>query len=356
MVVAVIVNFRTPDLTIDCLRTIAEARNAGDEISVNLVEGGSGDNSAERLMAAIAENGWGHWVNLIIAPRNGGFAYANNVGIAAAFRFDQSPRGIWLLNSDAYLLPGALKPLLDIFDAEPKTGIVGSRLEYPDGRPQRSAFRFPSVISELTDGARSQFLSGLFDHRTVAMPISETLIDADWIAGASMLIRPEVFSSIGYLDDNYFMYFEETDFCRRALDAGWKTRYEPKSRVVHLVGQSSGVTGEQETKKRRPKYWFESRHRYFLTHFGRGKTLLADLLWLFWRACWHVRQVFRIRKNAPGTPHLWIDFLKHCVLFRGFAVPAFTANKDSEQEQREMLDRLDVGKQRVTAARAVGQL
>ena len=356
MVVAIIVNFRTPGLTIDCLRSIAVAREAGDAIRVNLVEGGSGDDSEALLAAAIEENGWGSWVNLIVAPRNGGFAYANNVGIVAAFKSGSPPSGIWLLNSDTYLLPGALKPLQDILDNEPQAGIVGSRLEYPDGKPQHSAFRFPTVISEVVDGARSKALNRWFRDWTVVMPISETLSDAGWTAGASMLIRPEVFTSIGYLDDNYFMYFEETDFCRRALDAGWKTRYEPKSRVVHLVGQSSGVTGEQETKKRRPRYWFESRHRYFLTHFGRFKTLVADLLWLFWRACWHIRQLFRIQKNAPGTPMLWFDFLKHSVLFRGFSIPAFSANKDSRREQIEMLARLEANRQVVSTAQATGPI
>jgi len=336
-VVVVIVNFRTPALTIDCLRSLATEREAGAPIQANVVEGGSGDDSAEILSRAIEDNGWARWVKLIVSPRNGGFAYANNLGISAAFNRGPKPNAIWLLNSDTYILPGALKPLQAILEQYPDAGIVGSRLVYPDGRPQHSAFRFPTLRGELLDGARSTIISCLM-RRSSALPISEELVGAEWIAGASMLIRPEVFSSIGYLDDNYFMYFEETDFCRRALNANWKTMYEPQSRVVHLVGQSSGVTGEQETKKRRPTYWFESRHRYFLTHFGAVSTLLADLCWLFWRACWHFRQCFRREKRAHGTPHLWKDFLRHSVLFKGFSMPAFSGNKDAINERALIIE------------------
>lgn len=355
LVVVVIVNFRTPELTIDCLRSLATERDSGENLRVNLVEGGSGDDSAAILSRAITENGWSSWVELIVSPRNGGFAYANNLGICAALERGAGPSAIWLLNSDTYLLPGALAPLRAVLEKCPDVGMVGSRLVYPDGQPQYSAFRFPTVWSEVLDGARSAFLGRLLVSKSVLLPLSEDLVEVEWIAGASMLIRCEVFSSIGYLDDNYFMYYEETDFCRRALNASWKTMYEPRSRVVHLVGQSSGVTGEQETKKRRPAYWFESRHRYFLTHFGAMLTLVADFGWLFWRACWHVRQWFRINKRSPGTPHLWKDFLRHSVLFKGFSLPAFTDNANAAEERALLILGATAGSRIETRAEAVTQ-
>src|SRR6185312_15227837 len=98
----------------------------------------------------------------------------------------------------------------------------------------------------------------------------------DWVSGACMIVRREVFDSIGLLDDGYFMYFEEVDFCHRAQRAGWLCGYVPEARVVHLVGQSTGKTDPDKTRRRMPDYWFRSRRRYFLHHQGRVVTILAD--------------------------------------------------------------------------------
>src|SRR5690606_15010874 len=94
----------------------------------------------------------------------------------------------------------------------------------------------------------------------------------------SLMARREVFEEVGLLDDGYFMYYEEVEFCRRAARAGWACWHVPASRVVQLVGQASGVV--QGTPARRPAYWFESRRRYFITQHGRGVAVLADLAWL----------------------------------------------------------------------------
>src|SRR5277367_5597369 len=88
----------------------------------------------------------------------------------------------------------------------------------------------------------------------------------DWVNGASMMVRREVFDSIGLMDEKFFLYYEETDFCLRALEAGWPTWTVPSSRVVHLEGQSTGATGAIAKRKRVPKYWFDSRRRYFRKH------------------------------------------------------------------------------------------
>src|SRR5204863_2390861 len=113
----------------------------------------------------------------------------------------------------------------------------------------------------------------------VAPPVRTETFPTDWVAGASMIVRKAVFDAIGLMDDEYFMYFEEVDFCLRARRAGWPCWYVPASRVVHLVGQTSGVTDTRQVTKRRPKYWFDSRRRYFLVNHGAVKTALADLVW-----------------------------------------------------------------------------
>ena len=195
-----------------------------------------------RLATAILENGWGDWATILPLDQNGGFAYGNNAAIRPALQEADPPCFVLLLNPDTIVRPGALKSLVVFMESRPDIGIVGSRLEEPDGTPQQSAFRFPSVLGELEGGVRLGPVSRLLHRWAAFQPIPEEPGPVDWVAGASMIIRRQVFESIGLLDEGYFMYFEEVDFCRRARRAGWPCWYAPSSRVVHLVGQSSGVT------------------------------------------------------------------------------------------------------------------
>jgi N-acetylglucosaminyl-diphospho-decaprenol L-rhamnosyltransferase len=195
-------------------------------------------------------------------------------------------------------------------DHRPDVGIAGSRLENPDGTSQRSAFRFPSVLGEVEDGMRFGPVSRLLRRRLVAPPAPERATPTDWVAGASMIVRREVFSETGPMDDGYFLYFEEVDFCLRASRGGWPCWYVPESRVVHLVGQSTGVTDSTASRRRRPGYWFLARRRYFLKNHGRAKTLLADLAWAGAYAS------YRTRRALQGKPDrdpegLLRDFIRH---------------------------------------------
>jgi GT2 family glycosyltransferase len=138
------------------------------------------------------------------------------------------------------------------------------------------------------------------------MPIPETPCQVDWVSGACLLVRREVFEAVGLLDEGFFMYYEEVDLCRRARRAGWPCWYVPEAHVVHLVGQSSGIG----TRKRLPAYWFRSRRRYFLTHLGPIGTFFADLAWMFGFLSFRLRQVIQ-RKPDNDPPRLFRDFLHH---------------------------------------------
>ncbi len=128
-----------------------------------------------------------------------------------------------------------------------------------------------------------------------------------------MIIRRDVFDAIGLLDDGYFMYFEEVDFCLRAARAGWPCWYVPASHVVHLVGQSSGVTDVKQATNRRPKYWFESRRRFFRKNHGLIKTAAADLLWMAGFATYRMRRLIQ-RKPDTDPEKLLGDFARNSVL------------------------------------------
>jgi GT2 family glycosyltransferase len=113
-----------------------------------------------------------------------------------------------------------------------------------------------------------------------------------------MLIRTDVIRQVGLLDEGYFLYFEEVDFCHRARSAGWTVWYVPDSRVVHLEGASTGVT---VTGRRRPAYWYDSRRRYFLKHFGKAGLVAADVLLTIGRASYLVRRALRLGASSASS-------------------------------------------------------
>ena len=309
----VIVNYRTAGLTIDALRSLEpEIQETGgsDAVRVVVTDNASPDDSAPRLAAAIDAHGWSDWATLMPLPRNGGFAYGNNEAIRPVLASDAPPPYILLLNPDTLVRPGAIAALIDFMDQNPKVGIAGSRLEDPDGTPQCSAFRFPTIPGELEGTMRFGPVSRLLARWSVASAIPIHPAPADWVAGASMIIRREVFQDIGLLDEGYFMYYEEVDFCHRARRAGWPCWYVPESRVVHLVGQSSGVTDTKSPAKRRPAYWFESRRRYFLRNHNPVYALLADIAWAVGFVLWRLRRSLE-RRPDTDPPHMLGDFLRH---------------------------------------------
>jgi N-acetylglucosaminyl-diphospho-decaprenol L-rhamnosyltransferase len=309
-VLVVIVNYRSAGLAVDCLRSLEPEVAAGSKARVVVVENASGDDSADRLASAIDREGWGGWVSLVVATRNGGFAAGNNVAIGPALASSTPPDLIWLLNPDTIVHPGALRELVDFFDRRPDVGLAGSRLEQRDGTVWPSAFRFPTVLSELESGLRFGPVSRLLDRHIVMPPPADEEVPTDWVAGASLMIRREVFEAVGLLDEAYFMYFEEVDFCLKAARAGWPCWYVPTSRVVHLVGQSSDLGTASEIQKRRPRYWFDARRRFFVVNHGRAKTFLANVAYTLSFATYRLRRMIQ-RKADPDPRWMLWDFFRY---------------------------------------------
>lgn len=307
----VIVNYRTPQLTVDCLESLAPEVSALGGVRVDVVDNGSADGSAAKIAEAIARAEWGSWVTLIAREDNGGFSCGNNAAIRPALAAPEGPpRYVLLLNSDTRVRPGALVALLEFMDGHPTVGIAGSRLEHEDGSVQNSRFRFHTVWSELDSGLRIGFVSRLLKNYVVAQVPADRLEPADWVTGASMIVRAEVFRDVGLLDEGYFLYFEEVDFCLNARRAGWTCWHVPDSAVVHLIGRSTGITNREIAPQRRPRYWFESRRRYFAKNHGRAYALCADLAWATGFALWRVRRVVQ-RKPDPDPPRFLWDFVRH---------------------------------------------
>ena len=309
-VLVVVVNYRCAGLTIDCLASLEAEAAARPGLAVTVVDNASGDDSAAVIAAAIQGRGWSKWATSLPLGENGGFSRGNNAAILPALTSVAPPRHVLLLNPDTVVRPGAVWSLVDFMDRRPDVGIAGSRLEDPDGTPQTSAFRFPSIMSEIEAGMRFGPVSRLFTRRLLAPPPPGDAGPTGWVAGASMIVRREVFETIGPLDEGYFLYFEEVDFCLRALRAGWPCWYVPESRVVHLVGQSTGVTDAATSRRRRPGYWFRARRRYFLKNHGPAKTVAADLAWASSYATYRVRTALQRKPVRDPEKMLW-DFVRH---------------------------------------------
>ncbi|MDB5809265.1 MAG: hypothetical protein JWN94_1387 [Betaproteobacteria bacterium] len=298
----VVVNYRTAALAIDCLHSIAAELPAFAHLHTVVVDNASNDGSVEALRAAIEANQWQVWASVIASERNGGFAYGNNVGIKHALNAAERPDYVMLLNPDTIVRPGALRALVDFMDSHSRAGIAGSLLENGDGTTDCSAHNAFTPLGELVAGANLGALSRALDRYAVSPPTQKIAHRCDWISGASLMVRSKVFAEIGLLDDNYFLYFEEADFCLRTRQAGWEIWFVPESRVVHLEGAATGI---REVVRRRPRYWYESRRRYFIKHFGLSGLLRADALWAIGRTSLAVRRALRLGRGGAGQDPKW---------------------------------------------------
>ena len=323
-ILAVVLNYRTADLTIACLRSIAAQIDQLPNLRVVVTDNASGDGSVERVGRVIAEENWSSWAELMPLPTNGGYAYGNNAAVRRALASESPPEFFLLLNPDTVLREHAIQALVAFMRTHPDAGIAGSRLEDPDGTPQCSAFNFPSAWSELDRGLRLGVVAKLIEDKLVRRPIPNEASRVDWVAGASLLVRREVFEHVGLIDEAYFLYFEEVDFLLRAKRAGFDTWYVPESRVVHHMGASTGVSDERRAAKRVPGYWFDSRRRYFLKNHGPLGAAAADLAWLLGFSVYSVRQRV-LPKPANDPPHVLGDFVRNGIWRRGVSIePART--------------------------------
>jgi GT2 family glycosyltransferase len=312
----VIVNYRTASLVIDCLGSLDPEVAALPGTRVVVTDNASGDDSVPLLERTIRDRGWGAWAELMPLARNGGFAFGNNAAIRPALASADPPDYVLLLNPDTLVRPGAVRTLVGFLDAHSEAEIVGPRLEGPDGTLQCSVFRFPSVLGELEQGLRLGLATRLLSKWVVAPPPPSVARSTDWVSGACLMARRSVLERVGLLDEGYFMYYEEVDFCRRAARAGFSCWYEPAARVVHLEGSTQGVRGQRATSARRPGFWFDSRRRYFRTHLGPVRGRLADLAWVLGYASYRVRRVVQ-RKPETDPPGLLIDLVRRNLLTGG---------------------------------------
>jgi N-acetylglucosaminyl-diphospho-decaprenol L-rhamnosyltransferase len=182
-------------------------------------------------------------------------------------------RCLLLLNPDTEVVAGALATMVQYLEAHPAVGALGPRLLFPDGRQQPSRRRFPTLATALVESTVIQ--EWWADNRILRRYyMADTPDDAvqpvDWVVGACLLVRREVYEQVGGLDEGFFMYSEELDWCKRIVDAGWEVVYLPTATVIHHEGKSS----EQVVPARHIRFQ-TSKVRYFRKHHG---WLQAEML------------------------------------------------------------------------------
>ncbi|MDF2638782.1 MAG: hypothetical protein K0R64_1766 [Novosphingobium lindaniclasticum] len=305
----VIVNYRTAALALSCLESLAAEAGEGMRIRAVVIDNASLDGSADVIENAIRERDW-NWVRLVRSPVNGGFGAGNNLGIDLVLQQERPADLVWLLNPDTRVMPGAARELARFMAWNRAAGLVGTALLEADGSPWPFAFRFPSIQSEIERGLRWRFSSRLLAGYAVARRMGEQPERADWVSGASLAIRPALLREGLRFDESYFLYFEEIDLCLAARSYGWECWYLPQARVLHIAGQSTGVTDAQAVHRRVPAYWFESRRRYFRKNHGLVYAIAADLGWMAAHAAFRTKQALR-RDPSVDPPHLLGDFLRH---------------------------------------------
>ena len=251
-------------VTYDAEEYVERALASVREVETVVVDNGSRDGTVALVRERFPEA-------RVVEQENVGLAGGWNAGMRAA----SDPRYYLFINADAWLAPGALERLLAFADAHPRSAVVGPRLRYPDGRLQRSVRGFPTLWRLATEylflrklAPRSRLLNayygGGFAHDEVR--------EVEWLMGAVLLVRREAVDEVGPADDAFFLFAEETDWCKRFRDAGWTVVFVPDAEATHVLGATHGGRMYRENVR--------GHLRWLLKHRGvayaeRARRLLA---------------------------------------------------------------------------------
>lgn len=304
-IAGIIVNYRTPELTLDVTRSLRKEMKSLAPFRIYLVDNASGDNSVPLFKQAATHDAWGDEVELVEAPRNGGFGYGINQAARRGLMLEQPPDYFYVLNSDAFVDPGSLLRLVAFMDNHPDAGLAGSHIHGPDGKTQVAAFRFPSILSEFESSANFAPVTQVLRKHVVSLPLPDRDCEVDWISGTSMLIRRETFDRAGFFDEGFFLYFEEIDFCLTARKAGFKVYFVADAPITHIGAVSTGMIDET---RRMPAYWFDSRYRYFRKHHGALYASACDLTRAAGMLVWYAKEKM-LRRPGKVRPRLLRDLV-----------------------------------------------
>jgi N-acetylglucosaminyl-diphospho-decaprenol L-rhamnosyltransferase len=277
----IIVNYNTADLLRQCLKSVFRSV-CRDPFTVIVVDNHSTDDSAAMVRTEFPE------VRLVVAERNRGYAYANNLGLyevidnwqrSAGVGNGFSPRHsyVLLLNPDTIVPTDAIQTTVDFLEAHPDAAVVGPKMLRPDGRLDLACRR--SFPTPETSFYKMLGLSRAFPRSRIFARYNLTYLDADSpaevdsVMGAYMLVRGEPIIQVGLLDESFFMYGEDLDWSFRMKEAGWRVYYDPAATVVHYKGESS-----RRTSYRALYEFYRAMHVFYRKHYASQYPFIVNWL------------------------------------------------------------------------------
>ena len=322
-IAVVIVNYRTPDLVLALLETLEPVREQFPETMILIVDGGSGDNSADKIGVAITDLRWREWVELLDLGINGGFGWANNQAILRLARKQPRIEYFYLINPDTMIEPDAVSKLVEVFEQVPNAGAVGSLLLDQDGAPTGSVFRFPSIGREFLRGIQVGAIGRALGIKPIAITCDH-VTEADWVTGASVMLRRDALERCGLFDTGFFLYFEEVELMWRMKKAGFIILHQPASRVYHIGGAATGMTYNRKdikTDPPLPDYWYASRRRMFVLTGGKTTFALANMAWLAGRSILKSLQILGLKRGARMNANEFSTIIANGIFARATELP-----------------------------------
>ncbi len=252
----VIVNYNTRERLRDCLQSLDA--NRGVSFVTYVVDNCSTDGSAAMVRETFPR------LHLIASPTNGGYSYANNLGLRAILARDPTPPFTLLLNPDTVLPPDALAGMIEFFQSHPDAGIVGPKLVMADGKLDLACRRsFPDPVNSIYHvlGLDQRFATNpRFARYNLTYLDENQVAEVDSVVGAFMMLRTETLRQAGLLDETYFMYGEDLDLALRIKQRGWKVYYNPAVQVRHYKRAASRGSARAQYEFWRAAYIFYKKH------------------------------------------------------------------------------------------------
>jgi len=287
----VVVNWNTQDILRDCLKSIYEQGGEID-LEVIVIDNASTDGSVEMVKKDFSQ------VTLIENPQNRGFAAANNQGIDIS-----KGRYVLLLNSDTVVLDNAIAKTAAFADSHPEAAVVGCRVLNPDRTLQPTCFMFPSILNMLLSSTYLYKLfpkNKFFGRERMTWWDRNDIKEVDVVTGCFMLIRQKAIQQVGTMDEQFFMYGEETDWCYRFKEAGWKILFTPCAEIIHLGGQSAQKRATtMVVQLRKSILQFMKKHHGPLTY--RIACLLTVIFLAVRLPIWSVIALFQRAQNSEAA-------------------------------------------------------
>ena len=257
----IIVNWNTRQLLAECLQSLYKTLK-GITFEVVVVDNASTDDSLDMLAEAFPS------VQVIRNTENVGFPRANNQAMQIC-----CGKYFLLFNSDAVAMPNSIQTMYNLAENQPKAGMVGAQLINPDGSFQASHTRFPNLWQEflILTGLGRIILGSWYPSQGPQAEKGSQMVD--YVEGACMFVRAEAYRQVGGMDEGYFMYAEEVDWCYQLRQGGWQVWYHPEARVIHHGGASS-----KSRRTQREGDLYRSRVQFFRKHYGALPAFLLKIL------------------------------------------------------------------------------